>query len=234
MKDYAFYPEGDAELLIVIGREIRPEINRRVTRAVQRIRQAKIPGVLDLIPAFASLLVQYDPVRIGWSQIRDRIEKALEAGGAESGTEKLRVTEIPVCYGGEYGPDLENIAAHAGLPASEVIRIHTGRDYLIYMMGFLPGFPYLGNLDVRLHTPRRKEPRISIPAGSVGIGGAQTGIYPLTSPGGWHILGLTPVKLYDPDAEDPVLLRSGDVIRFRSVSEEEFREIEEAGGKLCI
>ena len=102
------------------------------------------------------------------------------------------------------------------------------------MMGFLPGFPYLGNLDERLHTPRRKEPRTGIPAGSVGIGGAQTGVYPLTSPGGWHILGLTPVKLYDPGADDPVLLHSGDMIRFRSISEEEFREIEEAGGKLCI
>jgi KipI family sensor histidine kinase inhibitor len=138
------------------------------------------------------------------------------------------VTEIPVCYGGEYGPDLERIAAHAGLSTSEVIRIHSGRDYLIYMMGFLPGFCYLGGLDERIHTPRLSSPRLRIPAGSVGIGGSQTGIYPMDSPGGWQLMGMTPVKTYDPARETPILVEAGDYIRFVPVSEAEYFDIKAA------
>ena len=138
-----------------------------------------------------------------------------------------RVFEIPVCYGGEYGPDIENIAKHAGLTEEEVIEIHSSKDYLIYMLGFLPGFSYLGGLDERIHTPRLANPRIRIPAGSVGIGGSQTGIYPLDSPGGWQLLGMTPVKTYDPEREDPILFEAGNYIRFVPVSEEEYKQIKE-------
>ena len=135
--------------------------------------------------------------------------------------------EIPVCYGGEYGPDIQNIADHAGLSVEEVIQIHTSRDYLIYMLGFLPGFTYLGGLDERIHTPRLANPRIRIPAGSVGIGGSQTGIYPMDSPGGWQLMGMTPVKTYDPDREVPILVEAGDYIRFVAIDEDEFHRIKE-------
>ena len=215
-------------MLIVFGETISPEINRQAIRAERLIRQAKIPGVLDMIPAFASLLVQYDPIRISWCQIQDRVESALETGGEETENEPCRIIEIPVCYGGDFGPDLPHIAEHAGITTDEVIRIHTSRDYLIYMLGFLPGFCYLGGLDERIHTPRLKSPRVRIPAGSVGIGGSQTGIYPMESPGGWQIMGRTPVKLYNPANRDPILLRAGEYIRFQPVDEAEYRKIQDA------
>ena len=132
-----------------------------------------------------------------------------------------------VCYGGEFGEDIAFVASHAGLTEQEVIDIHTGRDYLIFMLGFLPGFAYLGDMDKRLHTPRLSNPRTSIPAGSVGIGGEQTGIYPLASPGGWQLIGRTPVKPYDPTRAEPILYRAGDYIRFFAVDEQEYRRIEE-------
>ena len=141
----------------------------------------------------------------------------------ESG--KKKVWEIPVVYGGTYGPDLSAIAEHAGISEEEVIRIHSSKDYLIYMLGFLPGFTYLGGLDEKIHTPRLASPRVRIPAGSVGIGGSQTGIYPMDSPGGWQLMGMTPVKTYDPERETPILVESGDYIRFVPVTEEEYLEI---------
>ena len=148
-----------------------------------------------------------------------------------------RIFEIPVCYGGEYGPDLQNIADLAGLTPEEVIKIHSSEDYLIYMLGFLPGFSYLGGLDERIHTPRLANPRIRIPAGSVGIGGSQTGIYPLDSPGGWQLLGMTPVKTYDPGREVPILFEAGDYIRFVPVTEEEYLKIKkqvDEGAYQCV
>ena len=145
----------------------------------------------------------------------------------KAGESRRRVFEIPVCYGGQYGPDLANIAEHAGLTEEEVVKIHSSKDYLIYMLGFLPGFCYLGGLDERIHTPRLANPRLKINAGSVGIGGSQTGIYPLDSPGGWQLMGMTPVKTYDPDREVPILLSAGDYIRFIPVDEEEYLRIKE-------
>ena len=132
------------------------------------------------------------------------------------------VVEIPVCYGGSYGEDLKDVAAHAGLTEEEVIKLHSSVDYNIYMLGFLPGFPYLGGLDPKLFTPRLDNPRTKIPEGSVGIGGEQTGIYPLESPGGWRLIGRTPLKLYDPDREQPFLYQAGDYIRFVPITAEEY------------
>lgn len=159
-----------------------------------------------MIPAFTSLLINYDPRVVNYKTLTKRLQKLLKLDVNEE-TSTSRVFEIPVCYGGEYGPDIENIAKNAGLTEEEVIKIHSSKDYLIYMLGFLPGFSYLGGLDERIHTPRLANPRIRIPAGSVGIGGSQTGIYPLDSPGGWQLLGLTPVKTYDPERENPILLK---------------------------
>ncbi len=227
MNDYKFYAEGDASLLIVFGDEISPEINRRIASAVRLIREKRIRGVVDMIPAFASLLVCYDPLVISFDGLRERLEGLLRQA-SEAGEAARRVVEIPVCYGGEFGPDLPHIAEHAGLSIREVIDLHTSRDYLIYMLGFLPGFCYLGGLDERIHTPRLRTPRLRIPAGSVGIGGSQTGIYPMDSPGGWQLMGMTPVRTYDPERENPILFSAGEYIRFVEIDAEEFRRISEA------
>ena len=224
MNEIKIYTAGDSSVLIEFGQEISPEINAQITALVRLIKAQHIEGVTDMIPAFVSLLINYDPRVVSYAGLRARLEKLLklEISGE---TSESRIFEIPVCYGGEYGPDLQNIADHAGLTPDEVIKIHSAKDYLIYMLGFLPGFSYLGGLDDRIHTPRLANPRIRIPAGSVGIGGSQTGIYPLDSPGGWQLLGMTPVKTYDPEREVPILFEAGDYIRFVPVSEEEYQEI---------
>lgn len=217
---------GDSSILLQFGNTIDPAINRKIAATVQLMREQHINGVTDVIPAFCSLLINYDPRVISYEQIKRRME-ALVKIDVTAGDTRKRVFEIPVCYGGVYGPDIQNIADHAGMSVEEVIQIHTSRDYLIYMLGFLPGFTYLGGLDERIHTPRLANPRIRIPAGSVGIGGSQTGIYPMDSPGGWQLMGMTPVKTYDPDREVPILVEAGDYIRFVAIDEDEFHRIKE-------
>lgn len=224
MKKAKILTAGDSALLIEFEQKIAPEINAQITAFVHFLKEQHIEGVTDLIPAFASLLINYDPRVIGYKDLKARIEELLKIEVSEEASE-ARVFEIPVCYGGEYGPDIANIAENAGLSEQEVIDIHCSKDYLIYMLGFLPGFVYLGGLDERIHTPRLANPRISIPAGSVGIAASQTGIYPLNSPGGWQLLGMTPVKTYDPERETPILVEAGDYIRFVPVTEEEFLNI---------
>lgn len=224
MKKAKILTAGDSALLIEFEQKIAPEINAQITAFVHLLKEQHIEGVTDLIPAFASLLINYDPRVIGYKDLKARIEELLKIEVNEEAGD-ARVFEIPVCYGGEYGPDIANIAENAGISEQEVIDIHCSKDYLIYMLGFLPGFVYLGGLDERIHTPRLANPRISIPAGSVGIAASQTGIYPLNSPGGWQLLGMTPVKTYDPERETPILVEAGDYIRFVPVTEEEFLKI---------
>lgn len=226
MSEISILTAGDSSLLIQFGNEISPEINQRIKATVQLMREQHIEGVLDVIPAFCSLLINYDPRVISYSEITKRMRKLLKVE-TKAGYEKKKVFEIPVCYGGKYGPDLAYIAEHAGMTEEEVIALHSSKDYLIYMLGFLPGFCYLGGLDERLHTPRLATPRIKIDAGSVGIGGSQTGIYPMDSPGGWQLMGMTPVKTYDPEREVPILVEAGDYIRFVPVDEEEYLRIKE-------
>ena len=216
---------GDSSVLIEFGKEINPETNRRIAATVQLIRDQQIEGIVDMIPTYCALLINYDPRVILYDPLVARLEGLLKIE-VKAGEQKKRVYEIPVCYGGKYGPDLGVIAEHAGLSEEEVIRIHSSSDYLIYMLGFLPGFTYLGGLDERIHTPRLKTPRVRIEAGSVGIGGSQTGIYPLDSPGGWNLMGKTPVKTYDPDREVPILVQAGEYIRFVPVDEEEYLRIQ--------
>lgn len=230
MQNIRILTAGDSSLLIEFGKEISPEINRKIAATIQLMKEQHIEGVVDMIPAFCSLLINYDPRVISYEEIRERMQ-ALVRVDARAGETRKKIFEIPVCYGGEYGPDIANIAEHAGLSEEEVIRIHSSRDYLIYMLGFLPGFTYLGGLDERLHTPRLANPRIRIPAGSVGIGGSQTGIYPLDSPGGWQLMGMTPVKTYDPSRETPILVEAGDYIRFVPVDEAEYLRIKEAADR---
>ena len=232
MNQYQFYIEGDSSILIVFGDAINAETNQRIAATVRLIREQRIEGIVDMIPAFVSLLINYNPLVISYDALRERLDKILQIKTKSEETVR-RVFEIPVCYGGEYGPDLQNIADNAGLSAREVIDIHTSCDYLIYMLGSLPGFCYLGGLDERIHTPRLKTPRLKIPAGSVGIGGSQTGIYPMESPGGWQLMGMTPVRTYDPDREVPILLQAGDYIRFVEIDEAEYKRISEEISKGC-
>ena len=226
MQDAKILTAGDSSILVQFGETIDPVINRKIAATVQMIKQQQIKGITDLIPTYCSLLINYDPRVISFSALTERIRGLLRIEISTSEVTK-KIYEIPVCYGGEYGPDIQNIADNAGISIEEVIKIHTSQDYLIYMLGFLPGFTYLGGLDERIHTPRLAQPRLKIPAGSVGIGGSQTGIYPMDSPGGWQLMGMTPVKTYDPDREVPILVEAGDYIRFVSVDEEEFLHIKE-------
>ena len=236
MPDIRILTAGDTALLIEFGKEINPETNRKITALVQLMREQHIEGIVDVIPAFCSLLINYDPRVLSYEELKERMEHLLKMETKTEATRK-RIFEIPVCYGGEYGPDIENIAEHAGLSVDEVIKIHSSKDYLIYMLGFLPGFTYLGGLDERIHTPRLASPRLKIRAGSVGIGGSQTGIYPLDSPGGWQLMGMTPVRTYDPERQTPILVEAGDYIRFIPIDEEEFlriQELVEKGEYQCV
>ena len=207
-----FRAAGDQAVLVELGDEISPETNARVHSLARAIEEAGVSGVVDLIPAYDSLLVQYDSTSVSMGDLHTRIVE-LDSGPGRA-AEGGRVVELPVLYGGEHGPDIERVAEHAGMPVDEVISLHSGTDYLVYMLGFTPGFPYLGGLDDRLATPRVATPRLEIPAGSVGIAESQTGVYPLTSPGGWNIIGRTPLSLFDPTREPPSLLAPGDLVRF--------------------
>ncbi len=225
MNEPLFLFAGDSAVNVEFGKTIDPQINKKIRSLSDSLSRKPIKGVTECIPTFRSLLVCYDPLQTGGEALIRKLKKRIDSLSSSS-ADKKRVFRIPVCYGGEFGEDIAFVASHAGLTEKEVIDIHTGRDYLIFMLGFMPGFAYLGDMDERLHTPRLSNPRTSIPAGSVGIGGEQTGIYPLASPGGWQLIGRTPVKPYDPTREEPILYRAGDYIRFFAVDADEYRRIE--------
>ena len=206
-------------MVVEFGSEIDPEINALVHRATDAIERAELDGVVELVPTYRSLMLHFDPLLTGYDTLQEAIlDLNLDEGGAASGQ---RVVEIPTLYGGEYGPDIGFVAENAGMSESEVIEIHSGSDYLVYAMGFSPGFPYLGGLDPRLNTPRLTTPRTLIPGGSVGIAETQTGAYPVASPGGWQLIGRTPLKLFDPEADPPALINAGDRVRFVPLPDEE-------------
>lgn len=211
-----FFPAGDLALVAELGDAISPEINRRVRSLTDALEQGSIPGVFDFLPTYRSVLVYYDPLLVTSGEVEDGIERLFQTAVATD-TGKRHVVHIPTLYGGEMGPDISFVAEHSGLDQQQVISIHSGTDYLVYMMGFSPGFAYLGGLDERLATPRLQSPRTEIPPGAVGIAETQTGVYPVASPGGWQLIGRTPLKLFDPARERPVLLSAGDYVRFVSL-----------------
>ena len=201
MSDIRFLSAGEQGLVVEFGTGIDPEVNRRVHRTGRLVAAAGIAGVTEVVPTYRSLLVYFDPLTVSRAELGDRINGLLAGGGPDDAAGPGgRVVEIPVCYGGDFGPDLDFVAQHTGLDPDEVIAIHTSVPYLVYMLGFTPGFPYLGGMSERIAAPRLTTPRTDIPGGSVGIAGSQTGIYPITSPGGWQIIGRTPVKPFDPAA----------------------------------
>lgn len=220
-------PCGDCAVSLRFGEGISPEIHAQVMAYADAVTKARIPGVVELVPSYCALMVRYDPLALTYREIADAL-LSLKPETIQT-NEAAEVVELPVCYGGEYGPDLAFVAEHAGLSVGETVRLHAGVDYPVYMLGFTPGFPYLGGMDARLHTPRLQTPRTRVEAGSVGIAGAQTGVYPMASPGGWRIVGRTPLSLYDPAREEPFLLRPGQKLRFVPISEEEFTALR--GGK---
>lgn len=225
-------PVGDKCFIVTLGDRIEPDVHDRVMAATQALRDARVDAITDIVPAFASMAVAYEPALVSSGDGRSPHDEmarwisdalSVHTGGARGAS---RLVEIPVCYGGAFGPDLDNVASAHGLTADDVVHLHAKPEYLVYMVGFLPGFPYLGGLDPRLATPRRAKPRTHVPAGSVGIGGEQTGVYPLESPGGWHLIGRTPLRLFTASADPPTLLAMGDRVRFRPVTQAEFRDME--------
>lgn len=218
---------GDCAVTLQIGNEISEQVNREVVNALAAIRRADISGVCELVPTYTSICIHYDPAVLSYEALRNALKLVKVDPIEEKSDQEERVVEIPVCYGGEYGPDLEFVAEHNGLTAEEVVRRHSNGQYLVYMLGFLPGFAYMGGMDKTIACPRLISPRTKIPAGSVGIAGAQTGIYPLSSPGGWQLIGRTPLKMFAIDGEQTTFaLSAGDRVRFVPITEEVFREME--------
>lgn len=213
--------------MVEFGQSIDPALHRKVKALSHYFDQNAFTGLVEYVAAFASVTVFYDPVRISGDAVISYLETIVNKL-ENSQTMEPRIVEIPVCYGGEFGPDLDFVARHNGIAAQDVIDIHTGGQYLVYMLGFAPGFPYLGGMSERIAAPRRQSPRPAIPAGTVGIAGMQTGMYPITTPGGWQLIGRTPVALFRPDDNPPTLLKSGDIIRFRSISLQEYQHVKGA------
>jgi inhibitor of KinA len=210
--------------VVEIGDEIHPEINRKIRGLVLALEAKHLRGVREYIPTYRSLLVQYDPAEILFNELIEQIRQ-IESQLEGTTIPEAKIVEIPVTYGGEFGPDIEFVAKHNNLCQEEVITLHTGRDYLVYMLGFTPGFCYLGGMSERLETPRLTSPRTRIPAGSVGIAGKQTGIYPIDSPGGWQLIGRTPLRLFDPTRASVVLIEAGDYVRFTQIDEQEYERL---------
>lgn len=229
MEKVRFLPCGDQAVTVEWGSTIDERINRQVHAFARKVEELFHPAITEVVPTYRSATVHYRPEVLSYEELKQLL-LSLTQGGIEE-TEELPVVEIPVCYGGEYGPDLEEVAQHCSLTPEEVIARHTAPTYRIYMLGFTPGFPYLGGMDPSIAAPRRKEPRIHIPAGSVGIAGEQTGVYPIVSPGGWQLIGRTPLRLFDPQREQPILLSAGAGIRFVPIDEETFRKMEEKEGE---
>jgi KipI family sensor histidine kinase inhibitor len=216
-----YFLMGDQGLLLEFGDEISLEVNEKVRRMTLAIQAEAIEGIIEMVPTYRSLLVLYNPLILSIDDLKKRLEK-IEKGLQQTSFPEPKLTPIPVLYGGSYGPDLEDIAKYHKISSEEVIQLHCSKPYFIYMIGFMPGFPYMGELPEGLITPRLKTPRLSVPTGSVAIAQRQTGIYPMESPGGWQIIGRTPVKLFNPEREPPALLQMGDLVQFYPIGEKEF------------
>ena len=230
MADVRFLLTGDTSLCAEFGNEISEKINTEIRAFNILLNKSGIRGIVETVPTYRSLMIHYDPEIISYRTLMSRL-KGLTKQLDSAELPPSEVLEIPVLYGGEMGPDLDFVAEHFVFSEAEVIEIYTSVPYLIYMLGFTPGFTYLGGMSDKIETPRLKQPRVKIPAGSVGIAGKQTGVYPVDSPGGWQLIGRTPVKMYDPDREVPILPQAGQYIKFKAVSQAEYDKIAEEVAK---
>ncbi|MFZ0915891.1 MAG: 5-oxoprolinase subunit PxpB [Candidatus Udaeobacter sp.] len=234
-------PLGDSALIVRVREQFEDapeETLNEVLQTFQQLRSASIPGVIELAPAYTSVAVFFDPVDVAkasgtasdifdWlaTRIGTAVGRRTRDRRSLAGRSLARTVEIPVCYDPEFAPDLDEVARHAQISTEQVVDLHSGADYRVACIGFVPGFPFMAGLPKKIATPRRSNPRKEIPPGAVGIGGAQTGIYPLRSPGGWNLIGRTPLKLFDPTKDPPVLFRAGDRARFRAITREEFNSL---------
>ena len=242
--DLMMSPLGDCGIVVQFGSSIEQETHNKVQSLRMYLEQYPFPGIIEIVPAFVTIAVFYDPMKLtdpftgeGWRNgnggirspyemicsIMERIVSELD----QTTVATPRIVDIPVCYGGDFGPDLADVASHNRLTVDEVIQIHSTQEYLVYMIGFAPGFPYLGGMSERIAAPRRDSPRLTIPEGTVGIGGSQTGIYPISTPGGWQLIGRTPLRLFRPEHQSPSLLKAGDIVRFYPIGLQQYEEWKE-------
>ncbi len=220
-----YLPAGDQALVVELGDSIDPAINRKVRNLLLAIEGQNFNGIRDLMPSYRSLLVYYDPSVISIDQLTEYL-KSLQSSSLDMTASEPKLLHIPSFYGGDMGPDLDFVAQHNSLTPQEVVAIHSGIDYLVYMLGFSPGFPLLGGMSERISTPRLESPRTVIPAGSVGLAEKQTGVYPTETPGGWRLIGRTPLKFFHQDEVPPTLVEPGDYIRFVPIGQGEYERVQ--------
>ena len=228
---YSLFHLGDAALTIEFGNEINEDLHKKVLDLYNRLQNHSSPFIFDIVPAYSSLAIHYDvmglkkkyPEQTAFDSMADLVEEIVKNSPGNSG-EQNRFFEIPVCYAEEFAPDMNELCLAGNLSRREVIDIHTSKTYRVYMLGFLPGFTYMGSVDERIRISRKQKPRLHVASGSIGIAGEQTGIYPLDSPGGWQIIGRTPVRLFARDKTQPVLFSPGDIVKFYPISQDEFKD----------
>ena len=221
-----FLPAGDSAVIVEFGDRIDRLLSERVLRLSALVRAAKLPGVIETVPTFRSLMVHYDPFATDSASLTVAIENLLDSSRGEA--KPVTLWRIPACYAASHAPDLAGVAQRTGLSTAEVVGLHSGTRYHVYMIGFVPGFPYMGDLPAPLSLPRRADPRVRVPPGSIAIATSMTAIYPLESPGGWHLIGATPIRLFDPRRSRPALLSAGDAVRFEPITVREFDAIRAA------
>jgi len=226
---YRVVSAGDSVLIVELEERIDPAVNARAIAVATAVQAASIAGVRDVVPTYRSVTVYFDPLRTNYDALLRRLEDvaAHQPAAADADTTPVR---IPVCYGGELGPDLAYVAGATHMSEGDVVSVHSSRTYRVFMLGFVPGFAYMGLVDERLAMPRRSTPRVRVPLGSVGIAGVQTGIYPAETPGGWHLIGRTPIKPFDPGRAEPFLVQAGDAVQFFPIDAAEYARLERAVG----
>jgi inhibitor of KinA len=218
---YRIVAAGDSALVVEFEARIDPAVNARVIALAETIQASALAGVRDVVPTYRSVAIHFDPLRTDLDALTACVER--EAAGAVKSSDIARAPlRIPVCYGGEFGPDLPAVAAYARISEDEAVRVHTSATYRVFMLGFVPGFAYMGIVDPRIAMPRHAVPRVRVPARSVAIAGVQTGIYPAETPGGWQLIGRTPVKPFDPDRAEPFLMKAGDAVQFYAIDRGEY------------
>jgi inhibitor of KinA len=221
---FRIVPAGDSALVVEFEERIDPAVNARVIALADALQATAIAGVRDVVPTFRSVAVYFDPLRTDYGAVLAAIER--EGGRSTAGEARPRTPiRIPVCYGGEFGPDLPNVAAFASMTEDDVVMTHSSRIYRVFMLGFVAGFAYMGTVDARIAMPRHSTPRVRVPLGSVGIAGVQTGIYPAETPGGWQLIGRTPVRPFDASRAEPFLMKAGDSVRFAPIDRTDYDQM---------
>ena len=233
MNTFRIVAAGDAAFIVELENRIDPVVNDTAIALANVIQTAAVPGVRDVVPTYRSVAIHFDPLRTDYDALVARVNRWMEDGSPNlEGTRRPyrdpSPVRVPVCYSGEFGPDLADVAAFAAVSEVEAVRLHTSRIYRVFMLGFMPGFPYMGIVDQRIAAPRLSIPRVRVPVGSVGIAGMQTGIYSVSTPGGWRIIGRTPLKPFDLSRAEPVLFKPGDAVQFYAIDPDEYARFESA------